>query len=167
MGALDGRVPVGVVADRQLADAGLVLAAVPVERLQQPRLRFRGDHQVGEPAREFARPLPGDGDADGRRLVRQVPQPGRLHVEVRAAMVDVAALEEGPDDLHGLLEHLVPYVDGRPAAAHHVLVQVLAGAESQPEPALGQQLQRRRLLGHHRRVVAERRARHVRHQRDT
>ena len=51
MGAGDRRVTVGVVTDRQLADFGLSRAAVAVERGDQVRLGFGGDHQVGETAR--------------------------------------------------------------------------------------------------------------------
>ncbi len=163
---LHRRVPVGVVAHRQLAHPRLALASTAVERLQQLRLRLGGDHQVRQPPREGAGPLARHRDPDRRRLVRQVPQPGRLHVEVLAPVVHMAALEQRADDLHRLPEHLVADVHRRPAAAHHVLVEVLAGAQSQPEPAVRQQLHRRRLLRHHRRVVAHRRTRHVRHQRN-
>ncbi|CAM5734228.1 hypothetical protein SFUMM280S_05052 [Streptomyces fumanus] len=129
---LDRRLAVRVVADRELPDAGLAAAAVPVEGVQQLRLRLGGDHQVGQFARELRRPLAGDGDPDRRGAVRQVPQLGGLHVEVGAVVGDVTAVEQRPDDLHGLPEHLVPHVHGRPAAAHHVLVEVLARAQPQP-----------------------------------
>jgi len=56
--------------------------------------------------------------------------------------------------------------DGRPALADDVLVQVLARAEPEAEAVAGEDLDGRRLLRDDRRVVAKRRARHVRHQRD-
>src|SRR5690606_31506783 len=84
------RPPVGVVAHRELAHPRLARAAVPVEGVEEPGLRLGGDHQVGEASREGAGALAGDRETDRGRLGRQVPQPGRLHVEVRAAAVDVA-----------------------------------------------------------------------------
>ena len=115
MRALDGRLPVAVVGDRDLADARLPAAARRVEHLAQLGLGLRGDHQVGLAPGERARPAPGDGDADRHALVRQVPQPRGLDVEVLAAVVDVAAVEQRADDVHGLGEHLVPHADRGPA----------------------------------------------------
>ena len=57
-------------------------------------------------------------------------------------------------------------VDRRPAVADDVLVEVLAAAEAEGEPAVGEQLQRRGLLRDDGRVVAHRRAGHVGHQLD-
>ncbi|SNT55722.1 hypothetical protein SAMN05216252_14017 [Actinacidiphila glaucinigra] len=57
-------------------------------------------------------------------------------------------------------------VHGRPSTAHDVFVEVLPRTQAEPEPALGQQLQRRRLLRDDGRVVAHGRTGHVRHQRD-
>ena len=62
------------------------------------------------------------------------------------------------------LEHLVAHADRRPALADDVLVEVLAGAEPEPEAVAGQDLHGRRLLRDDRRVVAQRRAGHVGHQ---
>ena len=60
----------------------------------------------------------------------------------------------------------MPHVGGRPAPAHDVLVEVLPGADAEGEAAVGQQREGRRLLGDHRRVVAQDRAGDVRHERD-
>jgi hypothetical protein len=58
------------------------------------------------------------------------------------------------DDVHSLLEHVLPLRHGRPALAGDVLVEVLAGAEAEDEPAVGQELHGGRLLRDDRRVVA-------------
>jgi len=76
------------------------------------------------------------------------------------------ARPERPDDLHGLLEHLVAQADQRPAAADDVLVQVLARAEPQGEPPVAQQLHGRRLLRDDGWVIATDRAGDVGHQRN-
>lgn len=71
-------------------------------------------------------PLAGYGHPDRRRFVRQVPQPGVRHLEVRAPVTHVAAPEELADDLHGFFEHLQTDLRGGPTAAHHMLVEILA-----------------------------------------
>src|SRR5438445_7857707 len=81
-------------------------------------------------------------------------------------MVDIAATEQRADDLGRLFEALLTYVGRRPTLADDVLVEVLAGPEPESEPALAQQLYRRGFLRDHRRVVAERRAGDVGHERD-
>ena len=84
-----------------------------------------------------------------------------------AVVIDVVAVEQRTDDLDGLGEHRVALADRGPALAHDVLVEALARPEPEPEAPAGEDLHRRRLLGHHRRVVAQDRAGHVGHQRDT
>src|SRR4051794_4902811 len=159
-------VAVGVVRHRDLTDAWFALAAGGIEELAELLVRLDGDHHVGEPAGEVARLLARDGDTDRRRLVGQVPQPRRLDLEMLAADVDVAAGEQRTDDLDGFLESLVTDVRRGPALSDDVLVEVLAGAEAEGEPALAQQLHRGGLLGDDGRVVAEGRAGDVGHQRD-
>lgn len=83
-----------------------------------------------------------------------------------AVMAHITATEERSNHFHGLFQHLQTNVGGGPASAHHMLVEVLAGAETESEPPLGEQLHRRGLLSDHRRVVSHGRACHVRHQRD-
>jgi hypothetical protein len=166
VGALDRRVPVGVVADGQLADPGLARPAVPVVGVEESALRLHGDHEVGEPPGDLARAVARHRHPDRRRLVGKVPEPGVLHVEVGAVTAHVPALEERPDDVEGLLQHLQADVGGGPARAHHVLAEILARAQAQPEPPLAQQLHRRGLLGHDRRVVPDGGTRHVGHERD-
>jgi hypothetical protein len=159
-------VPVGSVRDAELADPRLAPAAGGVEHLAQLGPWLDGDHQVGVLTGQGGRLLPGHGDADPYGLIGQVPQLGRVHVEVRAAVVDVAAGEQGADDLDGLGELLVPDVRRLPALADDVLVEVLAGTEAEGEATLGQERHGGGLLGDDRRVVAHGRVGHVRHERD-
>ena len=70
------------------------------------------------------------------------------------------ALPEHAHHLDGLLEHGEAHVGRRPAMPEHVLVEVLAAADAEAEPALEQDRRRRRRLGQHHRVDAHRRARH-------
>ena len=77
-----------------------------------------------------------------------------------------AARPEGPDDLDRLLEHLVAHAGDGPLPADDVLVQVLARAEPEGEPPVGQQLHRRRLLRDDGGVIAADRAGDVGHQRN-
>lgn len=97
-------------------------------------------------------------------VVGQVPQSGVLHVEVVTVVVHVPSREKRADDLHGLVEHLKADVCCGPSAAHHMLVEVLAGTEPETKTPLGQEPRGDSLLGHYCRVVARRRAGHVRHQ---
>src|SRR5215212_7272547 len=53
-----------------------------------------------------------------------------------AAVADQPALPELAQHLDGLLQHLQAGVDPRPAVAEDVLVEVLAGADPEQEPAL-------------------------------
>jgi hypothetical protein len=86
---------------------------------------------------------------------------------VAAAEVDaLLAVEQPADDLHRLGEHLVADADRRPVLAGDVLVEVLAGAQPEGEAVAREDLQRGRLLGDDRRVIADRRTRHVGHEPD-
>lgn len=84
-----GRVPVRVVADRDLPYARLASSAVPRERLQQTAVRFDRDHQVRQATGQLAGLFPGYGDPDRRRLLGHVPQSGRVDLEVLAVAGDV------------------------------------------------------------------------------
>ena len=48
----------------------------------------------------------GDGNADGRRSIRDIPQLRGVDLEMRSP-VDVSAAEEASDDLHRFAQHLV------------------------------------------------------------
>lgn len=117
MRAHDGAVAVRVVADRQSAHTRSADPAVPVEGGDEFAVRLDGDDQVRRLAGQFAGLRAGDGDPDPWRLRGQVPQLGRLHVEVRPVVIDAAAAEECADDLHRLGQHLLPYVGSRPTTA--------------------------------------------------
>ena len=67
---------------------------------------------------------------------------------------------------HRLLQHLLPDVDAWKAAADDMLVELLAGAESEPEAARRQQGHGRRFLRDDRRVIADRRRGHIGHERE-
>jgi hypothetical protein len=85
-------------------------------------------------------------------LVGHVPQPGRVDLEVVAAVVHQLAGAQLEDDLHRPAQHRLPGLDRRPPVADDVLVEVLAAAETEGEPALGQDLQGRGLLCDHGRM---------------
>ena len=76
------------------------------------------------------------------------------------------AVPERADDLDRLLEHLVAHAGDGPPSADDVFVQVLARAEPEGEPTVGEQLHRRRLLRDDCGVIAPDRTRHVGHQRN-
>ena len=69
-----------------------------------------------------------------------------------AVVVGEVALPQLAHHLDGLLEHLQPDVLARPAVAEDVLVERLAGADAQGEPAVELHGGGRRGLGHDRRV---------------
>jgi hypothetical protein len=80
---------------------------------------------------------------------------------VAAAMrPDDIAGPQRAHDLHRLLEHLAAHRGGRPAVAVHGLVEPLAGADAEEEPARHHRRCRRGRVGDDRRVRADRRARH-------
>ena len=62
----------------------------------------------------------------------------------------------------GLLEHLEPLLVARPAVAEDVLVQVLAGADAEEEPARHERGARRRSLRDDRGMDPDQRARDAR-----
>jgi len=99
-------------------------------------------------------------------LFGQVPDPCGVHAEVLPVVRHQVAAVELADHLDRLREHVLADVDARPALPDDVLVEVLPGAEAEGEPAVGEDLERRGLLGHDGRVVAQDRAGHVGHQLD-
>ena len=76
------------------------------------------------------------------------------------------ARPQGPDDLDGLLEHLVAQSGKRPPPPDNVLIEVLARAEPEGEPPVGQQLHGRRLLRDDGGVISADRAGDIRHERN-
>jgi len=73
------------------------------------------------------------------------------------------ALPELADDRDGLLEHLQAHVGLRPAIAEDVLVERLAAADAEPEPAGHERRRRRRGVRDDAGMRADRGARHRGH----
>src|SRR5581483_10319960 len=162
----DGRALVAVVAQGYLPDTGLAGTTGALEHLPELGIGLHRDHHVGMPTGETARVASRHRDAEIGSAFGDVPEPGRLHVEVPARVGNVLARPERADDLDRLLQHLVAGARERPHPADDVLVEVLARAETERETAVAEELHRRGLLGDDRRVVPPRRARDVGHQRD-
>jgi hypothetical protein len=136
-------------------------AATP-EGLHEPGVRLGGHEAVPDPAGQLGGLRAAGRDQDRRRRLGKRVEPGVVDLVVAAAEVLEAAFPEAPDDRHRLLEHLVPHVGRRPLRAGHVLVQVLARADAEPEPARHHRGDRRRGLGHDRGMDPEQRARDAR-----
>ena len=119
------------------------------------------DQMVEENAGLVDCPLSAHGDADADRNIGQVPQSGRVHLVVVAPPVNQLAAEQRTNDLDRLAQHVLPLGDRRPALADHVLVEVFAAAQTQGEPAVGENLNGRCLLRDDRRVIAHGRTGHV------
>ena len=164
---------VGVPADRDLADrprARRRSAGAPSASFQavdQVGLGLDRDQVVGERREPLDRLLARDGDADRRRPRRAGPRSGpsrrgstRRCRSTSSPVCSARMISIASSSMSWRV------VDRRPALADDVLVEVLAAAEAEGEPAVGEQLQRRRLLRDDGRVVAHRRAGHVGHQLD-
>ncbi len=168
VGALHGGVAVGIPADRDLADhpAHRRAARWPAARRARRRpVLLSGSTAIRwSPAARRCRTerSPDTAIADRHRRLRQIPQPGGIDLEVLALPVDDLAAEQLADDLDGFLSISWRRSTVGQPLADDVLVEVLAAAQPEGEPAVGEDLQRRGLLRDDRRVVAHRRARHVR-----
>jgi len=123
-----------------------------------------GDYGIGVPSRQAAAGRARYRDADRRGGIRQVRDPGGFDVEMLAPVGHVAARPQRPDDLDGLAEHFVSHSGQRPLPADDVLVEILARAEAEGEPAVGEQLHGGRLLRDDGGVITADRAGDVRHQ---
>ena len=93
------------------------------------------DEAVADAARELRGVRLRCGDEDVDAAVRDVVDAGVVDGVVLAAVRLLAALPEEPEDADRFLEHLEALVRERPAAAEHVLVEVLAAADSEEEAA--------------------------------
>ncbi len=136
------------------------------QALTSSRVGFDGDQVLGERGERVDRLVSRHRNAQWHGDFGHVPDAGRVHLEVLALPVHQVALQQLPNDPDRLGQHVLAPLDRRPAATHDVLVEILAAAEPECESPVGEDLQRRGLLGHDRRVVAHRRARHVGHQFD-
>ena len=102
--------------------------------------------------------MPAHRHRDADRHIGDVPHPRGVHLEVFALPVHEFAAEQFADDLDGFTQHVLSALDGGPALADDVFVEVLAAAEAQSEPAVGEYLQGRGLLRDDGGVVSHRRA---------
>ncbi len=166
MRAFDGGVAVGIPRHRYLPDHSAGMGAVGdlaggVPRIDQFLVGLDRDEVVGELDEPVDGLLPADRHRDAGRDVGHVPETGGVHLEVIAAPVDQFAAEQLADDLDGFAQHVLAAFDGGPALADDVLVEVLAAAQAEGEPPVGQDLHRGGLLGDDGRVIPHRRAGHV------
>lgn len=151
MGPRDRRLPVGVPADRDLADHPHVAGQTGrpprvVPRVDEVLVRLDGDEMVGELGEGFDRTVTGDRRGDVHRRLGQIPQPRGVDLEVLTAPVDDLTGEQFADDLDGFAQHVLATGDRRPPLADYVFVEVLAGAEAEGEATVGEDLQCRGLL---------------------
>ena len=87
-----------------------------------------------------------------------------MDIKVVALVADIAALPELADDVDRFLEHQVADVRRRPALADHMLVEVLAGTETERESVVAHQPDRGGHLRDDRWMVTNGRARDHGHQ---
>src|SRR5215211_3025151 len=144
-----------VPANLHLAEAGLVLAGLLGEVVNEIRLRGGTHVAVPDLCRDPDR-LGAEGrDVDGRRLVGQGVEAGVLHGVVLAVVALVAALPQQPNHAHRLLHHLQSDIGGWPVISEYVLVEVLAAADAEPEASLEHRRRGGCRLGDDRRVDAD------------
>ena len=143
---------------RVLADlAGALLELAP----DHPHLLVGGadrDDPVGELAGLLGVDRAGRRDVDRHRRLGSRVELRALEREVLAVVPDDVAGEQLVDDLDGLEHHRAADRHLRPDPADDVLVERLAGAQAQVEPARIHGPEGRRGMGDDRRVVAEARA---------
>src|SRR3954454_1506715 len=144
--------------DGDLPDAWPVAAGVAI-RGDGLRIGARDDEAVAKLAGLRGGLGPAGGKVDPRQALGERVQPRVLDREVASAMVRQLALPELADHLDRFFEHLGPDLEARPATAHHMLVEVLAGAESEEEPVWHQRGGRRGGLGDDRRMGPDGRTR--------
>jgi len=130
-------IPIGIPADRDLPDHSNVArqarrAAGVEPRVHQVLVRFHRDHMVCQPGEGLDRPVPGHRCGDGDRHVGNVPQPGRVDLEILARPVDEVTGEEFADDLDRFTKHVLPAPDGRPSFTDDMFV----GFSPLPRPSV-------------------------------
>src|SRR5215211_1885582 len=144
-----------VPANLHLAQAGLVLAGLLGEGVNEIRLRGGTHVAVPDPCCDLDR-LGAEGrDVDGRRLFGQGVEAGVLHGVVLAVVALVAALPQQPDHAHRLLHHLQADIGRGPVISEYVLVEVLTAADAEPEAPLEHRRRSSRRLGDDRWVDAD------------
>jgi len=173
MSASDRRVAIRIPRDRNLTDGPAcwrqpVRPAVNVLPLvHQIRIRLHGNQVIGHRTETLDGLVAGHGQRQGNRVLREIPDPRGLNVEVLPLPAHQIPGKQCTNDAHCLLQHVVPGVDGRPPLADHMLVQALATSQSQCEAPVREDLDRRGFLRDHGRVVPDGRTSHIRHQPDS
>ena len=119
----------------KLAEAGLAGATGGLEGFDRTRVLRRGDHPVGDPARELRTRQTRDREHDRRRRDRPREQLGVFDAVVRSRVVHVVAVQEGTDDLDGLFEHGAPFGRAGPSLPRDMLAEPLSAAD--PRKARG------------------------------
>lgn len=144
MGALNGGVAVGIPADRHLSHPDLARQSGGPARcmpgIHQLLIGFNGDQMIAQRRECLDGLLARYRHADRERNVGDVPDAGRVDLEVITLPVGDLAAEQLADDLNGFAQHVVPALDRRPPATHHMLVQVLPAAQAEGESAVGEDL---------------------------
>ena len=122
-------------ADVHHAELLLARPARALERRDDVCVGRGRDEAVADAARELRGVRLRCGDEDVDAASGSVVDAGVVDGVVLAAVRLLAALPEEPEDADRFLEHLEALVRERPAAAEHVLVEVLAAADSEEEAA--------------------------------
>lgn len=96
------------------------------------------DEAVRDPAGQRSSLRAETGQVDRRWAIRSGEDLGVLNGVVPTAVLDHVAAVQSADHLDRFLQHLQPYVGGRPSIAEHRLVQCLTAAQAEREPAVEQ-----------------------------
>src|SRR3954468_10878506 len=161
MGALQRRLLVRVVGDVHHPELSLATPTCPFELLDDVAVWRRRNQPVADPARELCGVRLSGRDENARQFVGEVVDACVIDRVVLAAVGLLTALPEEADHLHCFLEHLEALIRKRPTIAEHVLVEVLAGADTEEEPPGHHAADCRRGLRDYRRMNADDRRRHA------
>ncbi len=154
------RVGVTVPSDFRSRLDRFVAAAATAEPFHQVGVGHRERIAVADAARQFRALQTEAGHIDRHRLIGSGIDAGLLHPVVLAVMTDLLAAVQQPDDLDGLLEHLLAHAHRGPRVAEDVLVERLAAADPQYELAVKLHGGGRGGVGDDRGMDAHRRTRH-------
>src|SRR5882762_888237 len=120
-------------ADLHLDVSRFPRAAGAVVRRDDLAIGVRGDEAIGDAASDSGHFRSTRRDIDRRRCLAERVETRVLDGEICPAVALLSSPEEEAQDLDRLFEHLAARRQRRPAAADHVLVQVLAGADAEEE----------------------------------
>src|SRR5437016_5076835 len=149
-------------ADLHLDVSRFPRAAGAVVRRDDLAIRVCRDEAVGDTARDPRHLRSTCRDVDRRRRFAERVETGVLDGEVRPAVALLASAEEKAKHLDGLFEHLGACRERWPSATHDMLVQVLAGADTEKEAAVEHDGRRRCGLRDDRGMCSDKRAGHAR-----